>query len=138
MVQGARPCTWSPCPFVNRKLFMASKKDFYEILGVEQDASDDEVKKAYRVLAMKYHPDRNSGDEEAAARFKEAAEAYAVLGDQDKRQLYDRYGHAGLNGLPSFDNAESIFSAFGDTFGDILSGIFGGRRRGPQAGDDLL
>ena len=77
---------------------MAEKRCFYEILGVSKSASEDEVKKAYRSLAFKYHPDRNSGDVEAAERFKEAAEAYAVLSDSDKRNVYDRYGHAALNG----------------------------------------
>src|SRR5213075_1474959 len=75
---------------------MASKRDYYEVLGVAKDVSAEELKKAYRTLAMKYHPDRNHGDEEAAVRFKEAAEAYEVLSNPDKRQRYDRYGHAGL------------------------------------------
>src|SRR5260370_35944037 len=86
---------------------------------------------------MKYHPDRNSGDEEAAHKFKEVAEAYAILGDPQKRQTYDRYGHAGLNGLniPDFSSSQSIF----DLFGDLLGGIFGGgsRQRGPRPGQDL-
>src|SRR5277367_5842613 len=117
---------------------MATKLDYYEVLGVKKTASEEELKKAYRALAMKYHPDRNSGDEEAAHKFKEAAEAYAVLGDAEKRQIYDRYGHAGLSnmaGMPDF-NAQSIF----DVFSDVLGGIFGGgggRRRGPQPGNDL-
>src|SRR5438270_6586405 len=112
-----------------------TKRDLYEILGVQKSVTEEELKKAYRVLAMKYHPDRNSGDDEAAARFKEAAEAYDVLSNAEKRQRYDRYGHAGLEGmLPDF-GSESPF----DLFGDLLSGLFGGgRRRGPQAGDDLL
>lgn len=116
---------------------MAEKRDYYEVLGVAREASDEEVKKAYRALAFKYHPDRNSGDEGAAARFKEAAEAYAVLGDGEKRQVYDRYGHAGLNGvgMPHFESAESILDIFGDIFGDF----FGRRRsRGPHPGNDLL
>jgi len=106
---------------------------------VERTASDDEVKKAYRVLAMKYHPDRNSGDEEAGRLFKEAAEAYAVLSDPEKRQVYDRYGHAGLSsmgGMPDFGNAQSIFDSLGDLFGDFFGG--GRRSRGPQPGNDLL
>jgi molecular chaperone DnaJ len=115
---------------------MATKQDYYEILGVKKDAGEDEVKKAYRSLAMKYHPDRNTGDEAAAVKFKEAAEAYAVISDPEKRQIYDRYGHAGLSkvGVPDFNN-QSIF----DVFGDIFSEIFGGgrRRRGPQPGNDL-
>ena len=74
----------------------ATKRDYYEVLGVNRDAPADEIKKAYRQMALKYHPDRNPGDEEATKRFKEAAEAYEVLSDPDKRQRYDRYGHAGL------------------------------------------
>ena len=75
-----------------------SKRDYYEVLGVERGASDDDVKKAYRKLALKYHPDRNPGDTEAEASFKEAAEAYEVLSDPEKRQTYDRFGHQGLGG----------------------------------------
>src|SRR5262245_42030033 len=117
---------------------MAEKRDYYEVLGLKREASDDEVKKTYRALAMKYHPDRNSGDEEAAAKFKEAAEAYAILSDPDKRQVYDRYGHAGLNGagLPHFESAESVFDIFADILGDLFGG--GRRRRGPQPGHDLV
>lgn len=115
---------------------MASKRDYYEVLGVRKEADEEEIKKAYRQLAMKYHPDRNAGDGEAEERFKEAAEAYEVLHDRDKRQRYDRYGHAGLEGLnvPHFNDAQSVFDLFGDLFGDI----FGQRRRhGPQPGRDL-
>src|SRR5262249_30849121 len=117
---------------------MAAKACFYEILGVSKSASEDEVKKAYRSLAFKYHPDRNSGDAEAAERFKEAAEAYAVLSDPDKRSVYDRYGHAGLNGsgFPHFESAESVFDIFGDILGDLFGGR--GRGRGPRRGSDLL
>ena len=88
-----------------------AKRDYYEVLGVARDADDDEIKKAYRKLAMQYHPDRNVGDEEAEDKFKEAAEAYEVLRDPEKRQRYDRYGHAGLEGIdvPHFDDAESVF-----------------------------
>jgi molecular chaperone DnaJ len=116
-----------------------SKRDYYEVLGVAKSAGAEEIKKAYRGLAMKYHPDRNTGDEEAAAKFKEVAEAYAILSDPDKRGRYDRYGHAGLEGvaMPDFGDA-SVF----DLFGDILGGLFGGgggrRRHGPQPGEDLL
>ncbi len=116
---------------------MTGKKDLYEILGVGKSASDDELKKAYRTLAMKYHPDRNVGDEEAAAKFKEAAEAYAILGDAEKRPIYDRYGHAGLQGagLPDFGDSESVFDLFGDLLGDLLGG--GRRRRGPKPGEHV-
>jgi len=116
---------------------MASKRDYYEVLGVSKDASPDDLKKAYRVLAMKYHPDRNSGDETAGTLFKEAAEAYDVLSDAEKRARYDRYGHAGLEGMaiPDFSSGASIF----DLFGDILGGLFGDRgQRGPQRGEDLV
>jgi molecular chaperone DnaJ len=121
---------------------MSTKRDCYEVLGVERDAYVEVIKKAYRGLAMKYHPDRNVGDEEASIRFKEAAEAYAILSDGEKKQVYDRYGHAGLNGMggmPDFGGgAESIFEAFGDFFGDILGGGGGRRQRGgPRAGADL-
>ncbi len=114
---------------------MTTKRDYYEVLSVSRTAGAEEIKKAFRVLALKYHPDRNAGDEEAAVRFKEAAEAYEVLSDAQKRELYDRYGHAGLNAsaMPNF-NQDSIFEAVGDLFGDLFGG---GRRRGPQAGDDL-
>jgi molecular chaperone DnaJ len=115
---------------------MASKRDYYEVLGVRREADDEEIKRAYRKLAMQYHPDRNVGDGEAEEKFKEAAEAYEVLRDPGRRQRYDRYGHAGLDGLnvPNFNNAESVFDLFGDIFGDL----FGQRRRhGPQPGRDL-
>ena len=116
-----------------------SKRDYYEVLGVAKDASGDEIKKAYRKLAMKYHPDRNPDDPEAEAMFKEAAEAYEVLRDEGKRQRYDQFGHAGLggNGFEGFHSTEDVFSAFGDIFGDIFG--FGGSGRGPrpQAGADL-
>ncbi len=118
-----------------------TKRDYYEVLGVKRDASADEIKKAYRQLALKNHPDKNPGDAEAEKRFKEAAEAYEVLSDRDKRQRYDRYGHAGLEGagVHDFRNAEDIMSAFGDIFGGGLFGdLFGQRRRGPRAGQDLL
>src|SRR5947208_4223679 len=103
---------------------MTTKRDFYEVLGVAKQAGDDDIKTSYRTLAMKYHPDRNHGDEEAAVRFKEAAEAYEILSNPDKRQRYDRYGHAGLGEgqVPGFQNAEDIFSVFGDLFSDIFGG----------------
>ncbi|OQX13752.1 MAG: molecular chaperone DnaJ [Desulfobulbaceae bacterium A2] len=121
---------------------MATSRDYYEILGVARGAEADVIKKAYRKLAMQYHPDRNPGDKEAEARFKEAAEAYEVLSDPRKRQLYDTYGHQGLqnsgySGPGSFDD---IFSSVNDLFGDLFGMGGRGRRRdpnGPEAGADL-
>ncbi|MBI5856237.1 MAG: molecular chaperone DnaJ [Sphingobacteriales bacterium] len=114
-----------------------AKRDYYEILGVNKSASADEIKKAYRKVAMQYHPDRNPGDKTAEEKFKEAAEAYEVLSDADKKAQYDRYGHAGVSGNGrGFSgggmNMEDIFSQFGDIFGDDLFGSFfgGGQRRG--------
>jgi len=116
-----------------------AKRDYYEILGVGKGASTDEIKKAYRKVAMQYHPDRNPGDKSAEEKFKEAAEAYEILSDADKKSQYDRYGHAGLSGNGrGFGgggmNMEDIFSQFGDVFGDDLFGSFfgGGRGRGGQ------
>ena len=107
-----------------------SKRDYYEILGVAKNASADEIKKAYRKVAMQYHPDRNPGDKSAEERFKEAAEAYEVLCDGDKRAQYDRFGHAGVSGNgrgAHAPNMEDIFSQFGDIFGeDIFGSFFGG------------
>lgn len=104
----------------------AQKRDYYEVLGVTKSASEDEIKKAYRRCAHKYHPDRNPNDPEAEGRFKEAAEAYDVLSDASKRQRYDQYGHAGLNGAGVRDyehmNIEDIFSVFSDFFGGFGSG----------------
>lgn len=115
-----------------------SKRDYYDILGVDKNASDSELKKAYRKLAMKYHPDRNKGDEEASKKFKEASEAYEVLRDPEKRKKYDQFGHSGINGggfggASDFSNAdfEDIFSRFSDIFGgDIFGGAQQGRGRG--------
>lgn len=114
---------------------MASKRDYYDVLGVAKGATKDEMKKAYRKLALKYHPDRNPGDEEAETKFKEAAEAYEVLSDDDKRARYDRFGHAGVGssaaGGYQSRGFEDIFSQFGDIFGDgAFSEFFGGSRRG--------
>jgi len=114
---------------------MAEKRDYYEVLGVGRSASADEISQAYRKLALKYHPDRNPGDEEAVACFKEAAEAFEVLSSPEKRELYDRYGHAGIDrmagGAPHFRDVSDIFDAFGDIFGDSIFGdIFGGGARG--------
>jgi molecular chaperone DnaJ len=120
---------------------MAAKRDYYEVLGVAKDASADDIKRAYRRLALKYHPDRSPNDAEAEKKFKESAEAYEVLGDPDKRSKYDRFGHQGLSdtGFHEFTNAEDIFEAFGDIFGGGMFGdLFGRRaRRGPRAGRDL-
>ena len=104
-----------------------AKRDYYEILAVASDSSDREISKAYRKLAVKYHPDSNPGDEQASQFFKEAAEAYEVLSDQDKRSRYDRYGHAGLEGSSQFGSAEDIFAAFGEMFGGSggSGGMFG-------------
>lgn len=110
---------------------MSRQRDYYEVLGIERSASNGEISTAYRKLAVKYHPDKNPGDQEAIERFKEAAEAFEVLSDTDKRSRYDRYGHAGLNGAGGahhFTDVEDIFSAFGDIFGDL----FGGRGRSRQ------
>ena len=125
---------------------MSSKRDYYEVLGVDRQATDQQIKSAYRKLALKFHPDRNPGDAKAEEAFKEAAEAYAVLADAQKRGLYDRFGHAGVNaagaGAGGFD--PTIFADFGDIFsglGDMFGfgDILGGRRRrgGPQRGSDL-
>jgi molecular chaperone DnaJ len=124
-----------------------SKRDYYDVLGVERQATEQQIKSAYRKLALKYHPDRNPGDHKAEESFKEAAEAYAVLADAQKRSMYDRFGHAGVNAAGSgaggfdptiFADFSDIFSGLGDMFGfgDILGG---GRRRrgGPQRGSDL-
>lgn len=122
---------------------MSTKRDFYEILGVSKTASADEIKKAYRKVAMQFHPDRNPGNKEAEEKFKEAAEAYEILSDADKKSQYDRYGHAGVsgNGRGGFGggghnmNMDDIFSQFGDIFGDdnpfgSFFGGGGGQRRG--------
>ncbi|MES2332331.1 MAG: molecular chaperone DnaJ [Bacteroidota bacterium] len=117
---------------------MATKRDFYEILGVSKTASADEIKKAYRKVAMQFHPDRNPGDKEAEEKFKEAAEAYEILSDTDKKSKYDRFGHQafgpGMQGGGGYGNmnTDDIFSQFGDIFGDDMFGSFfgGGGRRG--------
>lgn len=114
-----------------------TKRDYYEILGVSKTASAEEIKKSYRKVAMQYHPDRNPGDKSAEEKFKEAAEAYEVLSDQDKRAQYDRYGHAGVsgNGRGGHPNMEDIFSQFGDIFGDdIFGSFFGGGQRSRSGG----
>ena len=122
-----------------------SKRDFYEVLGVSRDASERDIKKAYKRLAMKYHPDRNQGDESAADKFKEVKEAYEILTDPQKKAAYDQYGHA------AFEQGGGGFGGggfggggadFGDIFGDVFGDIFGGGRRGggqqrAQRGADL-
>ena len=120
---------------------MPQKRDYYEILGVAREAGQEEIKAAYRKLAVKYHPDRNPGDKEAEERFKEAAEAYAVLSNTDKRAHYDRFGHAGVGDQPFTGFDTSIFGDFADILGNFFGfeGIFGGgrRRNGPERGADL-
>ena len=122
-----------------------SRRDYYEVLGVGRDATEQQIKSAYRKLALQHHPDRNPGDKQAEERFKEAAEAYAVLADPEKKSLYDRFGHAGVSGAGSgagfdptiFADFSDIFAGLGDVFG--FGDIFGSRRRrgGPQRGADL-
>jgi len=121
-----------------------SKRDYYEVLGVTRTATEQEIKSAYRKLALQFHPDRNPGDKAAEESFKEAAEAYAILADTDKRHMYDRFGHAGLGGAATggfdptvFTGFEDILGGLGDIFG--IGEMFGGARRrgGPQRGSDL-
>ncbi len=108
---------------------MATKRDFYEILGVPKNASDEDIKKSYRKLAMKYHPDRNQGDETAEVKFKEAKEAYEMLSDAEKRAAYDQYGHAGVDPNMRGGAGAGGFGGFGESFGDIFGDIFGQARR---------
>ena len=123
-----------------------TKRDYYEVLGLDRQATDQQIKSAYRKMALKYHPDRNPGDHKAEEAFKEAAEAYSVLADREKRSLYDRFGHAGVAGAGAgaagfdptiFADFSDIFSGLGDVFG--FGDLFGQRRRrgGPQRGADL-
>ena len=109
-----------------------AKRDYYEVLGVERSASKDDMKKAYRRLAMKYHPDRNKDDADAEAKFKEAKEAYEALSDDDKRAAYDQFGHDGLRGAAG-GGAGFGAEGFGDIFGDVFGDIFGGGRRGGRS-----
>ena len=115
---------------------MAQKRDYYEVLGVDRNATETQIAESYRKLAMQHHPDRNPGDEEAIVKFKEAAEAFEVLSHREQRARYDRFGHAGLEGggAPHFHDVSDIFEAFGDIFGQGLFGdLFGGGRgRGPR------
>lgn len=119
---------------------MATQRCYYEVLNVSRDADEGTISTSYRKLAIKYHPDKNPGDDEAIAKFKEAAEAFEVLNDAEKRSRYDRFGHAGVNGQAGgrqgFSDVEDIFSAFGDMFGDMFGGGGGGRRRA-RAGRDV-
>ena len=126
---------------------MAEKRDYYEVLGIDRNASASEIKKAYRKLAKKYHPDTNPGDKEAEKKFKEASEAYAVLSDPEKRRQYDQFGHAafdgGAGGAGGFGGFDFNGADFGDIFGDIFGDLFGGRRgsagarSGPMKGANL-
>ncbi len=118
-----------------------TKRDYYEVLGVSRSASEEEIKKAYRQLALKFHPDRNPGNKEAEDKFKEAAEAYEVLSDAEKRRRYDQMGHDGLRGTNyrDFTNVNDVFSAFGDIFGGSFGGgifdeVFGGGQRRRRTG----
>ena len=116
-----------------------AKRDYYEVLGVSRDADDAAIKKAYRALAKKYHPDMNPGDKEAEKKFKEASEAYAVLSDAEKRRQYDQFGHAafegGAGGAGGFGGFDFSGADFSDIFGDIFGDLFGGSRRGGRAGN---
>ena len=117
---------------------MSEKRDYYEVLGVAREASDDDIRKAYRQAALKHHPDRNQGNPEAEAKFKEATEAYTILSDRDKRAAYDRYGHAGLGGGGfDFNNAGvgDILSHFQDMFSDFFGGAGGGFGGGGGSAD---
>ncbi len=108
---------------------MAEKRDYYEVLGIDRNATAEEIKKAYRKKAIEYHPDKNPGDKEAEEKFKEAAEAYDVLSDPQKKARYDQFGHAGMSGQGGFSSGgfsmEDIFSQFGDIFGGAFGGAFG-------------
>ena len=116
-----------------------AKRDYYEVLGISRDADDAAIKKAYRALAKKYHPDMNPGDKEAAKKFKEASEAYAVLSDPDKRRQYDQFGHAafegGAGGAGGFGGFDFSGADFSDIFGDIFGDLFGSSRRGGRGGN---
>lgn len=119
---------------------VSAKRDYYEVLGVSRDSSISEIKRAYRKMAMQYHPDRNPGDASAEEQFKEAAEAFEVLNDDQKRQLYDQYGHEGPSraGFQGFSGTDEIFTHFGDLFGDLFGNLgFGGRRGGARRGPDM-
>ena len=118
---------------------MSEKKDYYDLLGVNRSAGDDEIKRAYRKLALKYHPDRNAGDKQAEERFKEVSEAYQVLSDPQKRSQYDQFGHAAFGDGGPFGGGFDFTAGFEDIFGDIFGEFFGGtgRRRTRSRGEDL-
>ena len=107
-----------------------AKRDYYEVLGVDKGASSPEIKKAFRRIAMKFHPDRNSDDKNSDEKFKEAQEAYEVLGDEEKKSAYDRFGHAGVDGNAGGGGGGA---GFGDIFGDVFGDIFGGSGGGGEA-----
>lgn len=117
---------------------MTQKRDYYEVLNVDREADENEIKKAYRKLAIQFHPDKNPNNKEAENKFKEATEAYEVLRDPEKRQTYNRFGHAGLDGMTTDFSGfgVNLDDLFGDVFGDLLGG-FGGRRRTPKSGRNL-
>ncbi|MCS5593768.1 MAG: molecular chaperone DnaJ [Porticoccaceae bacterium] len=114
-----------------------AKRDYYEVLGVDKSATDQEVKKAFRRIAMKFHPDRNSEDKDSDEKFKEAQEAYEILGDAEKKSAYDRFGHAGVDQNGGGRGADGFSDVFGDVFGDIFGGGGGRGRGGPARGSDL-
>ncbi len=116
---------------------MANKKDFYEILGINRDASDEDIKKSYRKLAMKYHPDRNPDSKDSEEKFKEAKEAYEILSEPEKRRAYDAYGHAGVNPQMGGGQGGEGFGGFSEAFGDIFGEIFGGRGGAGRGGQQV-
>ena len=136
---------------------MADKRDYYDVLGLAKGASDDEIKRGFRKMAMEFHPDKNPGDKQAEEKFKEVNEAYSVLSDKEKKDLYDRFGHAGVDpnsgfgsggpfsGFGGFGGGQTYSADFGDLFGDLFGGMFGGgvggssgrRKNAPRKGRDL-